>query len=1047
MRGGLRILAATALLVALPFIQAQATASNLTSLSASLSSTTVSATGVTLTLTLVTSGTIASGSDIMFTLAGSPSSFNISGVAGSNITSSTMSGSGSTTSFGDSTFLKFTPSADATAGTHTISVSNITNPSSASTGTVTLSTTGFGGFSGGATSTATVAIGSSDDTGGEDDGGFDDGGFDSEGGSVTGDNTITVTLTNEAGTALAGETVSAYCGMSYQTGTTDSVGQTTLSDLSNGNCGVGLFSSDYYTEDQNFTFAATDAAKTEDITLTATALDTNVAITVTNPDGSAADSIGIYMTDSEGREFYGTTDSSGEVEFGVFYGSYVLNGYIGGMGSSYYVPETNFTIDSSGITADGNTNEITVQLAEYTSFITTSAVDSNGAAVGDIRNLIYNADMMRFSQSTDSIAVLPGTYTVKFESDGYANTAVSNVVVGEGETVAVEATMTAADNTLNISTVDTDGNPLSVSGYMTCKDPAASYEPAYLYFDFMSEGSSSFTFPDGDFQCTAQVTGYVSDNPTFTMAGGETETGEITLTAYNATLTVTLEDQDGNALSNARFGVFGETADGQTLSGYSMGDSVEIGALAGTYTLRAYVMGGGYTSDYSNPTEITLADGDAASITLTVFETTGTISGSVTDADDNGVSGAGVKSTCTTKAGKTFEFTTTTDTAGAYAMDVVNGTCVLNSAVDDGSALPSGDESVQVSDGESVDHDLQLQDSTATLNVTPAGSSTSGIAALDVDSGSCYAYNAAGVYVTADVNTDTGKASLPVLGGDWSYGCRVVSDDKVKVSDADGTITVQKGDTKSVQATVGAADDNFTDVVAQFSATSDSTFSLPDGTEVFVPANALDNSGNVTVTASMATDVASEDDIAAGPAINLTARDSNNRQITGSFNADITIKFSYTADMLEKYGMTEDDLAGGYTYSDGALSVTDQGYTVDKESNTVTVTTDHFSTFTVAGVKATAPSKVKNLKVKKITQNSAKLTWKAPSTGEVTKYKVQLRKHGIKKTAKWTTYKKVTKTSKAIKKLLAETRYQYRVAACNGTECSAYTKWEAFKTR
>jgi hypothetical protein len=370
----------------------------------------------------------------------------------------------------------------------------------------------------------------------------------------------------------------------------------------------------------------------------------------------------------------------------------------------------------------------------------------------------------------------------------------------------------------------------------------------------------------------------------------------------------------------------------------------------------------------------------------------------------------------------------------------------VNAASTEGANLPSGDGVVKLSDGETVDHDIQLLASTATLKITPATASATAVTALTVDAGSCYAYNAAGVYVTDEIDSATGKASLPVQAGDWSYGCRVVSDDKLRVTAVDETITIKKGATESAQAPVTAADDNFTDTVVQFSATSDSSFTLPDGTEIFVPANALDTSGNVTITASMATNIPNEDDVAAGPAVELTARDSNNRKITGSFNGDVTIKFQYSKALLEKYGLTEADMAGGYSYSDGALVVTDQGYTIDKDNNTVTVTTDHFSTFTLAGVKAAAPSQPKNLKAKQLTSSSAKLTWKAPSTGEVTKYKVQVRKHGVKKLAKWTTYKKVTKTSKAVEQLVAATRYQFRVAACHGTECSDYTDWKAFKT-
>ncbi len=1027
------------------------------SVTVALSSTVASATGVTATVNFTTNTFMFDASVIAITLSSNSGTFNLDNVVNSSITSSSLTGSGSTQTAGSSKILLFTTSAFAAAGTQTITISGITNPAAAGTATLTVTTQGTSGLSSGLTETATTSITGGSGGGDEgDSGGFgdeDSGDFGGGSDAVTGDNTVTVTVTDENGTAVSGEIVYGYCGMSYSTATTILDGTAELLNMANGNCGVWLSSSEYYAETRYFTFASTTEAKTEGVTLTASALDTNVALTVTNPDGSAAESIYVYMTDSAGREFSGATDSAGQVEFGVFYGTYIINGYIGSSETAYYLPETTVTLSASGVSTDGNTNEIAIQLAEYTSFITgTITSAATGAVIDAPRTLVYSSASMRFmfgeSDGTYSVGVIPGTYTVKAESTGYANTALKNIVVSAGETVAnQDIALPAADNSLNITTVDVDGNAVAESGYVFCKPPEALYEPSEMYFGFMEDGAVSFTLPDGDFQCLANVTGYVSAAPTFTMAGAETEAGEIILSAYNATLTVNLVDQDGNALNNVRFGVFGESPDGTSLSGYSMGGAVDVGALAGTYTLRAYVMGGGYATDYNNPTQITLADGDSESVTLTVYETAGTISGVVTNADDNAVSGAAVKATCTTNSGKSFEFKTTTDTAGAYALDTVNGKCVLNSAVEDGSNLPSGDESVTMSGGTDIDHDLQLQDSTATLKVTPTATATSGIAAVDVESGSCYAYNADGVYVTADINDDTGKASLPVLAGDWSYGCRVVSDDKVKVSADDVVATVQSGDTESVNAAVASADDNFDNLVVQFSATSDSTFSLPDGTEVFVPANALDNTGNVTITASMTTDIASQDGLAAGPAIELTARDSNNRQITGSFNGDITIKFAYTPTMLEKYGLSEADLSGGYTYNDGALAVTDQGYTIDTENNTVTVTTDHFSTFAIAGVKAVAPSTAKSLKAKKITASTAKLTWKAPSIGEVTKYKVQLRKHGVKKTSKWTKYKNVTTLQKKLKDLKADTRYQFRVKACNTKGCSAYTKWKAFKTK
>lgn len=91
------------------------------------------------------------------------------------------------------------------------------------------------------------------------------------------------------------------------------------------------------------------------------------------------------------------------------------------------------------------------------------------------------------------------------------------------------------------------------------------------------------------------------------------------------------------------------------------------------------------------------------------------------------------------------------------------------------------------------------------------------------------------------------------------------------------------------------------------------------------------------------------------------------------------------------------------------------------------------------------PNKPKNLDAE-VGTIRATLSWKKPGNTTPTYYTVQVRKNGVKNTAKWTTYKRVEKTQKIVKGLTAGTSYQFRVKACITDGCSAYTSWSGFTT-
>lgn len=1015
---------------------ARAEDSNISSFSASVASAEPSAT-TTYTLNLTTSTQLASGTEIAVAFTSDTGSLGLS----SATVTSTFAGSGSVQTSG-MPYVKYTLSSAAAAGNYSLTVASITNPSNAGTVTVVISTTGLAGLTTGATDTSQVSIGGGSGDG--EDGMPDEG--DGTFGRETGNNTITVTVVDENGAPLASQTVWGWCGMSFDEGTTASDGTATLDSLTNGNCGLELASSGgYYAERVYFTFVTSEEAQSEEVTLIGQVLDTSITLTVTQSDGSAAYPAWISLVNEQGQDFSGGTSEDGTVEIPVDYGTYYMSGYFDE--ASQYFPDQEITV-----TEDESTQSATVQLEEFSSFISGTVTNADGVAIespnmlviensGDIRFFMGNAD------GTYEIGVAPGVYTVKAEKNGYANGAVRDITVKADQTKSgKDIALDVATNTLNLSVVEEDGTAnTSITGGVMCKDPDG-FDPVSVYFAFMSGGSATFMLPDGTVQCSLFTSGYASTSPTFTLSGGETENGEITIINYDSTLVVSLVDQDGNALNDVQFGVFGQTNTGsKTLNGFSMGGTTSIGAAAGTYTLRVFVMDGDYATDFTNPTIVTLVSGEETTASVTVFEKNATLSGTIQDAASGTIQDAAGESvsgaTVTAKsenAAKPFEFSTVTDEDGNYSMPVVPATYVITAAKDGVDNLPSVPQSEKITQGEEADVDASLEKTNATLLVSPLEDVDG-----DIDFGSCYAFEPTGTYVSAELSD--GSASLAVNAGEWHYGCRAVIGEKQYVTLQEGIVTVSKDDEVEVDSTLSPLGTGFDTVVYQFSATADSTLTLPDGTTVFVPANALDTEGNVSITAKSAAEVSVDDDEYPIRPITLEARDGNNQVITGNFNGQVTITFYYTIKQLNNTGVDEADLEG-QSFKNDAWSTTDQGYTLKKGADYVSITTNHFSTFGLVAPIHT-PNKARKVDHTKMKSSSATITWTKPKASKVETYTVQIRPSGSTDKSIWTTKKSITDTSLKFTDLTAGTQYQVRVKACNSQGCSAYTDWEKVTTK
>lgn len=200
-----------------------------------------------------------------------------------------------------------------------------------------------------------------------------------------------------------------------------------------------------------------------------------------------------------------------------------------------------------------------------------------------------------------------------------------------------------------------------------------------------------------------------------------------------------------------------------------------------------------------------------------------------------------------------------------------------------------------------------------------------------------------------------------------------------------------------------------------------------------------------------ATDIGADETIIVAPVTDLALIDSDattaelswtyeNSELVTSYTVeyDITTDFSNpTASSFlpaEETVLTNLEPRTDYAVRVQVVYTTDYQTYTSEYSDTLEFTT-----------KYAVPGNPKSLQAKKRTENSVLLTWKKPTNSYVKTYTVQKRKFHVKKKAKWDTYNTVTKTQKKVKKLAADSKYEFRVKACNNTGCSAYSAWTLIK--
>jgi len=172
------------------------------------------------------------------------------------------------------------------------------------------------------------------------------------------------------------------------------------------------------------------------------------------------------------------------------------------------------------------------------------------------------------------------------------------------------------------------------------------------------------------------------------------------------------------------------------------------------------------------------------------------------------------------------------------------------------------------------------------------------------------------------------------------------------------TVVVEKE--KSINRNFNIVKSNFvvpSPVSETFSADETKVLALEDGPSLSIPSGAIDNDGQVTVTATPTVDLnSSKTAKPVGVGYNLEARDSDGN-VVKKFNSNVTIKFSYDDSQLEQAGLNEESINPSFYDSSSSSWDKVTSATQDTDENTISIQTDHFSAYALTDASGKARGK------------------------------------------------------------------------------------------
>ncbi len=699
------------------------------------------------------------------------------------------------------------------------------------------------------------------------------------------------------------------------------------------------------------------------------------------------------------------------------------------------------------------------------------------ASGGEFRSI----DIMPDSDGSGGSEAQAGAYYIKaFDPNGdyYPDKDTVEVTLADGEDAEVDFVMTKITSRIDVSVLYPDGTQAgNLSSYVQCYDDAQQKG----YGEDAEFGAASLKAPAGTYICTGSApaeSGYsLTASDPVVVDEGETEILTMTLVAHDATISGTLADQSGTAITNAADedeDTYGDSDEDDLFQVQLQGENnlVVEADIEDDGTWSASVPAGDYLVSATGPNLLDLSGVDisttatatasqtTADVEVAVYKSDTTIDATVYEPDGSTVLPyAWVECTYVPEekedidGGRVIHSGAYADALGAVSVPVIGQDgdvelsydCSTGTNDNDSYIAPASQASVEP--GTDVTFIYFEPDSTIEVSYeTPED-----VTATDAH---CVAWAEDSTAKVGAVDTDMdGTVSLSVsseVSEDWNVSCDTKDTDSSYVAAETEQVAVSAEATAT--ATIETEANSFdveTAASETFDANTARTFVLGD-TQVNVPANSITTDGSVTMTFTPeATDIMKDDaNMNFGIPWSIEAYDADGRPIN-ELKSDISMTFSYEDDDLDALGVAETDLlpeffdeaAGSWTPVDGAA--------VDVENNQVTLAVDHLTQFNllynantiasdeqsddVIGDDMDEIGQVENVRIPKKKRGAKSLTVKWDEAAGAETYRVQLKK---KNGALVKTFKGITAHKKKIpaKRLLTNQAYTIKVRAVSATD-------------
>jgi hypothetical protein len=412
-------------------------------------------------------------------------------------------------------------------------------------------------------------------------------------------------------------------------------------------------------------------------------------------------------------------------------------------------------------------------------------------------------------------------------------------------------------------------------------------------------------------------------------------------------------DQNGAAVSpNFKMKVMGSDGRGNVRVVDVSNGSYSMAVSEGLWNLTYEILeeGTGYINPVNKLQEAEVnADDVNVSKNIVILKTDAVISGTLLDSDGAAVPHATVYASNHKAVEETsrdlIKVEGETDGQGNYSLSVAGGETYKVGA---GSQVGATSQIVnpkfkeaEPKSGDSIETDLQYQESNSKISgqVTKEGKA--------VSDGFVQAWSDEGGSATAEIGAD-GRYEINVTKNDhWHLRAAQIDSQFLYVSLTSDK--VPSGNSETVNLSLLKSEFKVAaPEVKIFQADEPISLTLSDGTTITAPDKAFDTEGEITLTISPKIDIAFQDfskPLSLG--YDIKAKDSDGKEII-SFLKPVSISFRYTDRQLEEFGIDEEQLETNYFDEVNNIFKTTGFATLSLQTNSVTVYTDHFTSFSLA---------------------------------------------------------------------------------------------------